>query len=312
MNEVNLPKFDEFLAPILRYANDNKEHELSETIEEMSRKFNLTEEQRNLLMSNGKRTYIYDRVAWAITYLVQAGLLVRTGRSKYIISDKGREEAKIMPDKVPYKYLKKFDSYVKFREPKHSEKRDKDDDGELIETGLTPDEEIDLIFKRRNDILAQELLGNLAAIKSSDFERVIIDLVLALGYGKNFEEMARVLGQPNDQGIDGEISQDKLGFDKIYLQAKRWGIEQTVGGREIRDFIGALTIKHAKKGIFITTAKFSREALDTAKKDSDHNIVLIDGTELATLMIENNVGIREIKKYASKEVDKDYFESLQG
>jgi len=311
MTEINLPKFDEFLAPILRYASDGKEHELYDTIEKMSREFNLSKEKQNLLMPNGKRTYIYDRIAWAITYLVQAGLLVRTGRSRYMISDKGKEEVKIIPERISYKYLEKFDSFNKFKE-RPSQKRNISGDKQSMETRLTPDEEIESIFRNRDNILVQELLSNLIKIKPSDFERVIIDVILALGYGKNFEEMANVLGQPKDQGIDGEIPQDKLGFEKIYLQAKRWNIEQTVGASQIRDFIGALTIKHAKKGIFITTAKFSKDALDTAKKDSDHNIILIDGNELAKLMIEYNVGIREIKKYTTKEIDKDYFEYLEG
>jgi len=311
MTEINLPKYYEFLAPILRYASDGKEHELSDTIEKMSGEFNLSKEKQNLLMPNGKRTYIYDRIQWAITYLVQAGLLVRTGRSRYMISDKGKEEVKIIPERISYKYLEKFDSFNKFK-GRSSQRRNISGDIQSMETRLTPNEEIENIFRNRDNILVQELLRNLIKIKPSDFERVIIDTILALGYGKNFEEMANVLGQPNDQGIDGEIPQDKLGFEKIYLQAKRWNMEQKVGAREIRDFIGALTIKHAKKGIFITTAEFTPEAMDTARKDSDHNIILIDGNELAKLMIEYNVGIREIKKYTTKEIDKDYFEYLEG
>jgi restriction system protein len=228
-----------------------------------------------------------------------------------MISDKGKEEVKIIPERISYKYLEKFDSFNKFKE-RPSQKRNISGDIQSMETILTPDEEIESIFRNRDNILVQELLRNLIKIKPSDFERVIIDVILALGYGKNFEEMANVLGQPKDQGIDGEIPQDKLGFEKIFLQAKRWNIEQTVGASQIRDFIGALTIKHAKKGIFITTTKFSKDALDTAKKDSDHNIILIDGNELAKLMIEYNVGIREIKKYTTKEIDKDYFEYLEG
>ncbi|BCU66671.1 restriction endonuclease [Sulfolobales archaeon HS-7] len=311
MTEIDLPRFDEFLAPILRFASDGKEHDLSETIEEMSRQFNLNEEQRNRLMPNGTRTYIYDRISWAITYLVQAGLLIRTGRSKYKISDEGKNEAKIIPERVRYTYLEKFPSFVEFIGTKRNKGRNKPNyQKEMKEPESTPDEEIAEIFKKRDKILANDLLNVLSNVKPADFERIIIDLVLALGYGKNFEELANVLGQPNDQGIDGEISQDKLGFDKIYLQAKRWNRNQTVGAKEIRDFIGALTIKHAKKGIFITTAKFSKEAIETAKKDSDHIIILIDGIQLASLMIENMVGVREIQSYSLKEIDKDYFESL--
>lgn len=313
MTELDLPKFDEFLAPILRYSLDGKEHELSETIEEMSNQFNLSSEQRSLLMPSGKRTYIYDRVAWAITYLVQAGLLVRTGRSKFVISETGKEEAKIMPNKIKWTYLEKLPPFKEFREIRHKKVKEKSNDkGEEdleITPGDTPDEEVDKIFEKRNRMLENDLLNTLEKVKPADFERIIIDVVLALGYGKNYEEMAKVLGQPNDQGVDGEISQDKLGFDKIYLQAKRWD-KNNVGPDKIRDFIGALTIKHARKGILITTAKFTKEAIETAKKDSDHSIKLIDGKELASLMVENMVGIREIQKYALKEIDKSYFESF--
>jgi Restriction endonuclease len=311
MSETNLPKFDEFLAPILKYANDDKEHTLSETIEAMSDQFNLSEKDRNLLMPNGKRTYIYNRIAWAITYLVQAGLLVRTGRSKYKISDLGKEEIRIIPEKISYKYLEKFESFQKFKEARRPKRRDITDQKIGYNQELTPDEEIEDIFNKRQDMLAQELLNYLTTIKPSDFERVVIDTLLLLGYGRNFEELARKLGQPSDQGIDGEIPLDKLGLEKIYLQAKRYNMDHSVTASDIRDFIGALTTKaNARKGVFITTSKFTKEAIETAKRDTNHSIILIDGLELAKLMIENNVGVREIKEYRIKELDKDYFESL--
>jgi restriction system protein len=306
-----IPRFDEFLAPILRFAADGQEHTLSETISKMAVEFKLSDGQLNLLMPNRNRTYIYDRVAWAITYLVQAGLLTRTGRSKYKISELGKEEVKTIPDKITYKYLEKFVQFQKFKESWHKKERHMKDQEEFIENGFTPDEEIERIFKMKSDLLANDLIRNLITIKPSDFERVIIDLMLSLGYGKNFEEMAKVLGQPNDQGIDGEISLDKLGFEKIYLQAKRYNPEHPITASEIRDFIGALTTKaNAHKGVFITTSKFTKEAIETARRDTNHSIILIDGTELAKLMIENNIGIREIKGYKIKELDKDYFESL--
>jgi len=311
MSQINLPKFDEFLVPILKYANDDKEHTLSETIEVVSNQFNLSEEDRNLLMPNGKRTYIYDRISWAITYLVQAGLLVRTGRSKYKISDLGKEEIKIIPEKICYKYLEKFESFQKFKEFRRPKRRDETDQEIEYNEELTPDEEIEEIFNKRQNMLAQELLNHLTTIKPSDFERVVIDTLLLLGYGRNFEELARKLGQPSDQGIDGEIPFDKLGLEKIYLQAKRYSMDHSVTASDIRDFIGALTTRaNARKGVFITTSKFTKEAIETAKRDTNHSIILIDGLELAKLMIENNVGVREIKEYRIKELDKDYFESL--
>ncbi|MGP6207036.1 restriction endonuclease [Cuniculiplasma sp. SKW3] len=314
MTEIDLPKFDEFLAPILRYSLDGKEHELSETLEEMSKQFNLSKEQIGLLMPNGKRTYMYERISWAITYLVQAGLLVRTDRSKFEISETGKEVAEILPKKIKWTYLEKFPPFKEFKEVRHRKIKVKSIDKDIeedfeISPNDTPDEEIEKIFEKRNKMLENDLLGTLKTVKPADFERIVIDVMLALGYGKNYEELAKVLGQPNDQGVDGEISQDKLGFDKIYLQAKRYG-KDNVGPDKIRDFIGALTTKHAKKGVLITTAKFTKEAIDTAKRDTDHSLKLIDGNELASIMIESLVGIREIQKYSLREIDKSYFESL--
>jgi restriction system protein len=261
-------------------------------------------------MPNGKKTYIYDRIAWAITYLVQAGLLVRTGRSKYKISDLGKEEVKIIPEKISYKYLEKFESFRKFKEYRRPKRRDITDQEIPYNEELTPDEEIEEIFNKRQDMLAQYLLNHLTKIKPSDFERVVIDTLLSLGYGRNFEELARKLGQPNDQGIDGEIPLDKLGLEKIYIQAKRYSADHLVTASDIRDFIGALTTRaNARKGVFITTSKFTKEAIETAKRDTNHSIILIDGLELAKLMIENNVGVREEKEYKIKKLDEDYFES---
>ncbi|MEM0134929.1 MAG: restriction endonuclease [Thermoplasmatales archaeon] len=305
MNNSSFPKFDEFLSPILDYCKDKQEHTLLEAIDKMATEFKMSDDQKNALLPSGKRTYIYDRVEWAITYLVQAGLLERTGRSKFKISELGLNELSVLPKKVPYSYLQKFPSFVKFKELRHPKKKNSDNS-----ESMTPDEELEVLFKKREDILTHNLLSSISTIKPSDFERLIIDLVLALGYGKNHEEMARVLGKTGDQGIDGEISQDKLGFDKIYLQAKKWDSKSSIGSGQIRDFIGALTIKNASKGIFITTASFSKEARETAIKDNTHKIVLIDGDELARLMFEHGIGVRIVRNYESKEIDEDYFESF--
>ena len=150
----------------------------------------------------------------------------------------------------------------------------------------------------------------LASVKPSDFEKIVVDLVLALGYGKDHEEMAKAIGGSGDGGVDGEIPLDKLGLEKIYLQAKKNQKDSTIGPDKIRDFSGALSGKQAKKGIFLTTAKFTKPARNAAENDKEHRIVLIDGTELTELMVEYGVGVKEIKKYTLKEIDKDYFESF--
>jgi len=202
----------------------------------------------------------------------------------------------------PFKNLRNLDV---------QKKRDIIDQEILYNEELTPDEKFEEIFNEHQDMLTQVLLNHLTTIKPSDFERVVIDTLLLLGYGRNFEELAKKLGQANDQGIDGEIPLDKLGLEKIYLQAKRYNTDHSVTASDIRDFIGALTTRaNARKGIFITTSKFTKEAIETAKRDTNHSIILIDGLELAKLMIEYNVGVREIKEYRIKELDKDYFESL--
>ena len=308
----SIPKFDDFLLPILKFSKDEKEHDLGETIEEMSREFSLDNNQRNLLMSNGKRTYIYDRTAWAITYLVQAGLLVRTKRAHYKISKLGLKELPNMREKINYTYLERYPSFLEFRYTRRHRENEPSSDNKSLNDypTLTPDEEIESMFEERNKILANELLDTLASVKPSDFERIVIKVVLALGYGKNFEEMAKAIGKSGDEGVDGEIPQDKLGLEKIYLQAKRWKKDRTVSASDIRDFSGALSGKQARKGIFITTSKFSKDALRAAENDKEHKIALIDGKELSELMVEYKVGVREIEKYHLKEIDKDFFESF--
>ncbi len=304
MNSVQIPKFDEFLAPILKYCSDGKEHTLSEILEKMVSEFKLTDEQKNALTPNGKNTYLYERFTWALTYLVKAGLLDRTGKGKFMITELGLSEIKNLPDKITYKYLLKFPSFVKFKEVKH--KKDK----EKQALYMIPDEEIDNLFRTRNEILIDSILLHISNIKTSAFKKLIIEVILSLRYGKNYEEVSKVLKETGDKEIEGLISQDKLGFDKIYLQAKILDRIVSVGPREIMDFISALAINNAQKGIFITTSSFTSDAKETAEKDATHKIVLIDGRELAKLMIEYGIGVKNIKRYDIKELDKEFFESF--
>lgn len=303
------------MIPILKYASDNKTHTITETIDSISKVVGVSEEAKNTLMPSGRRTYMYDRVAWAVTYLSQAGLLERTGRGEFKISDLGLTELPSMPGEIGWDFLNKYEPFRKFKTLRHRSGKTP----EIIEPnnvpkgidsfGGSPNEAITEILDLKNTDLAEEILTNLGKVSPSYFEKIIIDVMLALDYGKDVAEMAKVLGKPNDEGIDGEIPMDKLGFDKIFLQAKRWNSSKTVGPHDVRDFIGALVIKNAQKGVFITTSTFTKDAKATAEKDSDHKIVLIDGIELANLMIENNVGVREANKFTLKEIDRDYFET---
>ena len=318
MSVDQLPKFDEFMVPILRLLADGVEHTKAEIVDKMIKQFNITEEQRSLLLPNSGLSYVYVRISWALSYLLHAGLITRKQRATYVISEKGKEEINLIPEKISWKYLRKFPLFNQFShhatngenngiKAKNNTATEQTNNKEYLEP---PEETIEKILKIQNNNLKEDLLAKIRTLNPAAFEKLVIDVVLALGYGKDREEMARVLGKTGDGGIDGEISQDKLGFDKIYLQAKKWGENQTVGAREIRDFIGALTLKHAKKGIFITTAKFTTDAIQTALNDPDHKVVLIDGDGLVKLMIEYEVGVRKIATYYIKKLDEDYFETL--
>ncbi len=309
-----LPTFDDFLKPILKHASDRKPHDLGETVSAMAEELQIPMEAREILLPDGRRTYLYNRVQWATTYLSQAGLVERAGRGRYHITNMGLEELGNFPDNAKWNYLLKFESFRQFKQRLTSNKVGLVDKSKVnsVPTNFadSPDITITELIKMKEEALSKELLSQLRRVTPSYFERLIIDVMLSLGYGKDFEDMAKVLGKSGDDGIDGEIPQDRLGFEKIYLQAKRWS-DNNVGSREINGFIGSLTRKHARKGVFITSSSFTKDARRAAEEDTDHKIVLIDGEELAGIMIEKEVGVRKSRSYVVKEIDNDYFDESE-
>jgi len=301
-----IPDYQSLMRPVLECAK-NGPRKVSEVIEEISDKLELTEEERRQMLPSGKQTVITNRVHWARTYLKQAGLVSNPKRGWYELTDRGREIAEEPSAQVNTKYLERFQEFQEFK----SRTKETDNDNAIepseIDEGTTPDENLQAAHKRLNAALAASLLDSVRRASPAFFERLIVELLLAMGYGGSSDDAGRALGQTGDNGVDGVIDQDPLGVDQIYLQAKRYAAGNTVGGSEIRDFFGALSLRKATKGIFVTTSSSSPAAIQTAD-NLGSRIVLIDGAQLAKLMIQYDIGCRDKDVLHIKELDEAFFE----
>lgn len=301
-----VPDFQSLMLPMMRIASDGKEHSLSEARELLSGQFKLTDTDLEELLASGRQSKFSNRVAWAKSYLQQAGLLVSPRRGHFQISERGMDVLKSPPSRIDIEFLEQYPEFVAFRTPKEpiattSESLPIQSE---VETE-TPEEALEAAHVRMRAGLASELLTRVKAASSQFFERLVVELLLSMGYGGSRKDAGQAIGKSGDEGIDGVISEDRLGLDIVYLQAKKW--EGTVGRPEIQRFVGALHGKRAKKGVFITTGSFSAEAV--AYVDHiDPKIVLIDGRRLAELMIDFDVGVNTAATYHLKRVDSDYFD----
>jgi restriction system protein len=288
------------MLPLLTLADDGEVRSLAESREAMSAHFNLTPEELKELLPSGTQPVLNNRVAWSSIYLMKAGLLCRPKRGHYQITDRGRELLSSKPDRIDIKILAQFPEFVEFRE----KKKRKSDDSSGTSGSETPEEALEDAYQQIRSDLAEELLTQVKDRSAQFFERLVVELLVAMGYGGSRKDAAMAVGQSGDEGIDGIIKEDRLGLDAIYIQAKRW--QGTVGRPEIQKFVGALHGKHARKGVFITTGTFSSEAR-TYTLTIDSKVVLIDGTELAELMIDHGVGVSPHVVYEVKRIDSDYF-----
>jgi restriction system protein len=287
-------------------ANGN-EVKLRDVINELADKFNLTEEEKSETLPSGKQSVLDNRVGWARTYLSKAGLLDVTRRAHFIITERGLKALKDENAVIDNKYLKQFDEFIAFKEQKNESVSQL----ETIQTDadeITPDESLRAAYKQINDALAADILDRTRKVTPDFFEELLIELLLSMGYGGNGEGAALALGKSGDNGIDGVIDQDPLGVDQIYIQAKRYAQGNNIGSGDIRDFFGALNLKKAQKGIFITTSDFTPAAQQTAK-DLGMRIVLINGKELAKLMLRYNIGSRDEQVLHLKKIDEEFFEA---
>src|SRR6056297_3927383 len=298
-----IPDYQELMRPVLEAA-ETSPRKISDVVEELSARFQLSEEERAELLPSGKQTRIANRIHWARSYLKQAGLVSNPRRGWYELTEQGRS-ALSDASEITSKYLEQFDEFQDFKSRTRGgdtgEERLAPDDSE------TPDESIQAAHKRLDTALAANLLDYVRSASPMFFESLIVELLIAMGYGGSTEDAGRALGQSGDNGVDGVIDQDPLGVDQIYLQAKRYGANNVVGPGDIRDFFGALGIHRATKGIFVTTSGFTSSAIQTAASLGSR-IVLIDGPELAKLMIRYNIGCRDKDVLHIKQIDEAYFE----
>lgn len=298
-----IPDFQSLMLPVLKYAATQTEHPLRDVVAFLADQYSLTEEERNERLPSGVQPLFYNRVGWARTYLKQAGLLEASDKRNYLkITARGIQVLNSNPSKIDMKSLEQFPEYIEFRERTH-------DDGEGIDepisTTLTPEESIEVAYRKMREDLAKELLDNILRSSPAFFENLVVQLLVAMGYGGSGPEAARAVGRTGDEGIDGIIDEDKLGLGSIYIQAKRWK-DTPVRSEDIQKFIGALTVKRSKKGIFITTSRFTENARAFVA-NIDMKVVLIDGKRLADLMIDYNVGVTTASNYEIKKIDSDYF-----
>jgi restriction system protein len=302
-----IPDFQTVMLPLLRFAADGEEHSKRESVEALAAEFELTDAERRELLPSGRQATFDNRVAWATTYLKKAGLLASTRRAHFRITDRGRAVLAENPERVDMKLLERFPEYREFR----SRRNDGDDGTSAVmdepPTEQTPEEEIEAAYQRIRNDLADEILQQIMACSPAFFERLVIDLLIQMGYGGTRKDAGQAVGKSGDGGIDGIIKEDRLGLDVIYLQAKRW--EGTVGRPEIQKFVGALQGQRARRGIFITTSAFTREAVQYTTM-IENKVVLIDGEMLAKLMIDHGVGVSAVATYEVKRVDTDYFSEV--
>jgi restriction system protein len=306
-----VPEFNEIKAPAMQFFADAKPHRLAEVFEVLAKHFNLTQDEQNELLPSGKQRRWNNRANWACYDLFRAGLLDRPKKGLYVITELGKKVAAEKPDFIGREYLMKFPSFAQFAEAKgkNSNEASVDEDetngGEAV-TSKTPEEIIEAAYRTLQTSLKSELLAIVKKMDAFRFEQLVLDLLVAMGYGGSREEAARVTKASGDEGVDGVINEDRLGLDVIYVQAKKW-TDTTVGRPDIQSFVGALAGKQAQKGIFITTSDFA----DTAKayaKSISQKVILIDGNRLADLMIEHNIGVAPAHAFELKRIDSDYFE----
>ena len=311
-----IPNYQEFMRPFLQIAykahheGQVNEVKLRDVINQLAEQFNLTDEERTETLPSGKQSVLDNRVGWARTYLTKAGLLDVTRRAHFVITSRGIDALKDNVD-INNEYLKRFDEFVAFKQ-KNNESTEAQsvttEPAAEAESDITPDEALRSAYRKINDALAEEIIERTRKVTPAFFENLLIELLLAMGYGGTGEGAAHALGKSGDNGIDGVINQDPLGVDQIYIQAKRYAQGNNVGSGDIRDFFGALNLKKAQKGIFITTSDFTPSAMQTAK-DLGMRIVLINGKELAKLMLRYNIGSRDEQVLHLKKIDEEFFEA---
>lgn len=300
-----IPDYQTLMLPVLKSVADGKEHKFREIADSIAKNFGLTEEELGCRLPSGNQNIFDNRVGWAKTYLKKACLIEYKGKGVLKITERGKQVLKDSPQKIDNKFLKQYDEFNEFQN-KVNPKEEKQET-ETDYKNQTPEELIETAFHDFQKSLAEELLDKIRNVSPSFFEKLVVALLVKMGYGGSIKDAGQAIGRTGDEGIDGIIKEDKLGLDVIYIQAKRWKENNVIGRPEIQKFVGALAGQGAKKGVFITASSFTKEALDY-KPMNDTKVILIDGMKLANLMIEYNLGVAQLHCYELKKLDNDYFD----
>jgi restriction system protein len=307
-----IPDYQSLMRPLLAFGQDGKEKNIGEAIASIANQLNLSKTDREQQLPSGQ-TIFYNRVHWARTYLDKAGAIKKTRRSHFVITDRGRRLLADNPDRISVPILRQFAEFVAFQKPKASDTGgvvgDSRDD-ELPQTNATPEEAIQQAETQISNNLKSQILERIAELSPTFFERLVVDLVVAMGYGGSRNSVAQRLGKSGDEGIDGIVNEDPLGLDVVYLQAKRYAVGNTIGRDRIQQFAGALVGQGAQKGVFVTTSSFSKGAVEYAR-GIPQKIILIGGDELTRLMVQYNVGVRVERTVDIKRIDADYFDDSE-
>lgn len=302
----NIPDYQSVMLPILKITADGNEHSFRSIIEKLTVEFNLSDEDRKELLPSGTQAVFDNRIGWAKTYLKKAGLLSYPKRAFIKITDRGKSVLSENPDRIDAKYLRRFEEFNEFQNQSNQD-NDITNGNEIVEyTDKTPEEVIESAYQNMKKTIADELLDKIRNVEPVFFEKLVVELLVKMGYGGSMKDAGKAIGKSGDEGIDGTIKEDKLGLDIIYIQAKRWKDGNTVGRPELQKFVGALAGQGAKKGIFITASSFTKDALEYTPKN-ETKIIMIDGSQLANLMIEYNLGVSIQQTYEIKKIDSDYF-----
>lgn len=299
-----IPDFQTLMLPALKYASEHGEHTLRQATDFLAEQFGLSPKEKAQPLPSGRQPTFYNRVSWARGYLKQAGLLRATKHNHLVITERGREVLAGNPARIGIKFLEQFPEYREFRERARAGREERSEATES-EEHLTPEESLESAYRRTREELAAELLDNIRRSSPSFFEQLVVELLASMGYGGSRADAARAVGRTGDEGIDGIIDEDRLGLDSIYIQAKRWS-DNPVRRTDIQQFVGALQGKRARKGIYITTSRFTDDAKQYVTT-IDPRVVLIDGNRLAELMIDHGVGVSTVASYELKKLDGDYF-----
>ncbi|MDQ0316824.1 restriction endonuclease [Amorphus orientalis] len=305
---MTIPDYQTLMLPVLRLAAEG-ETRVPDVAERIADDLGLTPEEREELLPSGRQRLLHNRVHWAKTYMGKAGLIASPARGRFVATEKGRALLATSPERIDVTLLMQEPAFREFYKPESTAAEQDGAEAKPVDTAssrTTPEERIDAAYASLHAALRDELLQRILANGPSFFEHLIVDLLVAMGYGGSHKDAAAQLGRSGDGGVDGIVNEDRLGLERIYVQAKRYAPGNPVGRPDVNAFVGSLVGLGASKGVFVTTSTFSQPASEYVRHLAQR-VILIDGQELADLMIEHGVGVRSYRTVEFKRLDEDFF-----